>query len=64
MLMKILLATISTIYYESEGIKLSLIMFILGILSVLTEKVKPYLKNEMTDILVYSTRILLLNLLI
>lgn len=58
------IAAIGTIYYETEGIKISLIVFMIGILLVYTERVKPYKKIEMTSLLKLSTRIILVTLLI
>lgn len=61
--MKISLATISTIYYESEGVKLILIVLALGLLITLTIKLQPYTKKYMTKFMITSSVILIISLL-
>lgn len=56
---KIIMAIVSTVYYETEGMKLCIIMFMVFSLLVFSEKKKPYIKHEMTKLLTYSLSILL-----
>lgn len=41
---KVLIAFIGGVYFENEGIKLSLITFVLFIQILITERIQPYIR--------------------
>lgn len=41
-------------FYEYEGIKLSLIIILVFITIVITEKCQPYIRNQITELLISS----------